>query len=60
MSYEKKLLCQKHSEEIDTEKNPCPHPDDYCRYRTGYAINTQCMDNVACKEKRRKKLENTR
>jgi hypothetical protein len=24
MSYEKKLLCQKYSEEIDTEKNPVP------------------------------------
>jgi hypothetical protein len=60
MSYEKKLLCQKYSEEIDTEKNPCPHPDDYCRHRTGCVINTQCMDNVACKEKRRKILENTR
>jgi hypothetical protein len=56
----KKLLCQKYSQEVDIEKNPCPHPGDYCRFRNSCVINRLCMDSGDCREKRRMGADDTR
>jgi len=56
---EKRFLCQKYSEYIDIDKNPCPHPNDYCQYRMQCIINTMCMEDSDCRKKRRKKIEDT-
>jgi hypothetical protein len=60
MLLQKTLFCEKYRQEVDIEKNPCPHPVDYCQYRTRCVINMQCTENLECKEKRRKQVENTR
>jgi hypothetical protein len=57
---EKKYLCLKYNEYIDIDKNTCPHPGDYCRYRTQCIIHALCMENEGCRKMRRNKLENTR
>lgn len=35
----KTLKCEKYNEIIDIEKNPCPHPFDYCQFRKMCVIN---------------------
>jgi len=54
---QKKYLCQKYNDRIEIDKNSCPHPDDYCRYRTSCMINMLCMENSGCRVKRRKSLK---
>jgi hypothetical protein len=55
-----KFSCQKYSQEVDIEKDPCPHPGDYCQFRTGCVINRLCMDRSDCREKRRMRADDTR
>ncbi|MCG6534979.1 MAG: hypothetical protein L7F78_09860 [Syntrophales bacterium LBB04] len=40
----------KYNQEIDTTKNPCPHPADYCQFRDGCIINRLCMERTDCRE----------
>ena len=53
-----KLPCEKYKEEIDIEKTPCPHPHDYCRYRSRCVINRLCREDRECREGRRNKSDN--
>jgi hypothetical protein len=43
----------KYSEQVDTDKNPCPHPVDYCQYRERCVINGLCMERKDCREKKK-------
>ena len=43
---------------IDTD--PCPHPLDYCVYRSRCVISRMCMDDPECRKKRRANGEDTR
>jgi|GEM_PF-601496 hypothetical protein len=47
------LLCTKYNQLVDTDKNPCPHPSDYCKYRNSCVINRLCTERKDCREKRR-------
>jgi len=60
MTVKKDLICQKYNIQIETENNPCPHPGDYCKFRTWCIIHMRCMEDDGCREKRRKAIENTR
>lgn len=55
-----KILCQKYNQEIDIKENPCPHPGDYCKFRSSCVINRLCMDGSDCREKRRMRADDTR
>jgi hypothetical protein len=57
---EKKYFCNKYGEYVDIDRKPCPHPDDFCQYRTQCIINALCMEDADCRKKRREQLENTR
>jgi hypothetical protein len=38
------LLCMKYNQLVDTDKDPCPHPSDYCKYRNSCVINRLCTE----------------
>jgi hypothetical protein len=42
------------------DSKPCPHPLDYCIYRSRCVINRMCMDDPECRKKRRANGEDTR
>ncbi len=56
---ENKFLCEKYKQTIDINKNPCPHPNDYCQFRTRCIINHYFKEAKDCTERRRKKIEDT-
>lgn len=56
----KTLRCEKYNEIVDIENNPCPHPDDYCRFRNMCIINYKFNESKHCKDKKEDKIENTR
>ena len=56
----RKLRCEKYNQDVDSDSKPCPHPLDYCVYRSHCVINRICMDDPECREKRRANGEDTR
>ena len=50
---ETQFLCMKYNQQVDTDKNFCPHPADYCQFRESCIINRLCMDRKNCREKRK-------
>ncbi|HOV89858.1 MAG TPA: hypothetical protein PKW07_04010 [Syntrophorhabdaceae bacterium] len=56
---EDKLICEKYKQLVDIKDNSCPHPDDYCQFRTRCIINYRYREAMEKKEKRRRKIEDT-
>ncbi len=54
-----KLRCEKYGVVVELDTDPCPHPLDYCTYRSRCLINRLCMENADCRKKRRTTGENT-
>ncbi len=56
---EDKLICEKYKQLVDIKDNSCPHPDDYCQFRTRCIINYRYREAMEKKEIRRRKIEDT-
>jgi len=54
----KTFYCEKYKERIDINKRPCPHPNDYCPYRTRCIVNMVHKEKHCCAAKEEEKGEN--
>jgi len=56
---ERYLACLKYTEKVAMDDPMCPYPNDFCAHRTRCIIHARCMEDPGCREKRRKRFENT-
>ncbi|MBP8625263.1 MAG: hypothetical protein KBI10_01015 [Syntrophorhabdales bacterium] len=49
---EDKFLCEKYKQLIDIKKI-CPHPDDYCQFRTRCIINYRFLESRETRDRKK-------